>query len=126
MIVPKVHPVMKFGDALEYARSLDLVLIPYERAKGMRYTKELFASIRPGQSVGIFIGPEGGFEQAEVEQAVENGSCAGYTGKEDSENGNGGNDGTLDSDVSDGGRLKWKYIWTIRRQHGHTRRLPGW
>ena len=81
MIVPKVHPVMKFGDALEYARSLDLVLIPYERAKGMRYTKELFASIRPGQSVGIFIGPEGGFEQAEVEQAVETGAVPVTLGK---------------------------------------------
>ena len=81
MIVPKVHPVMKFGDALEYARSLDLVLIPYERAKGMRHTKELFASIRPGQSVGIFIGPEGGFEQAEVEQAVETGAVPVTLGK---------------------------------------------
>ena len=44
----------------------------------------MFASIRPGQSVGIFIGPEGGFEQAEVEQAVETGAVP-VTGKEDSE-----------------------------------------
>ena len=47
----------------------------------MRYTKELFASIRPGQSVGIFIGPEGGFEQAEVEQAVETGAVPVTLGK---------------------------------------------
>ncbi len=74
MIVPKVHPVMKFEEALEYARSMDMVLIPYELAKGMRHTKELFASIRPGQSVGIFIGPEGGFEEEEVKKAVEAGA----------------------------------------------------
>ncbi len=74
MIVPQIHPVMKFEQALEYAKSLDMVLIPYELAKGMRHTRELFAGIRPGQSVGIFIGPEGGFEEDEVRQAVEAGA----------------------------------------------------
>ena len=61
-------------EALEYARSLDMILLPYELAKGMKHTRELFASIRPGQSVGIFIGPEGGFEEEEVKKAVEAGA----------------------------------------------------
>ena len=74
MIVPQVRPVMKYEEALEYARSLDMILIPYELAKGMKHTRELFASIRPGQSVGIFIGPEGGFEEEEVKKAVEAGA----------------------------------------------------
>ena len=47
----------------------------------MERTKEIFSHIRPGQSVGIFIGPEGGFEQWEVEQAKEAGASAITLGK---------------------------------------------
>ena len=68
-LVPEVKPVMQFSEALEYAGGLDLVLIPYENYKDMRATRETLAMIRPGMKVGIFIGPEGGFEQLEVELA---------------------------------------------------------
>lgn len=74
MIVPEIHPVMNFAEALQYAKKLDLILVPYELAKGIGHTRELFASIRPGQSVGIFIGPEGGFEEEEIRQAVDAGA----------------------------------------------------
>ena len=56
------------------AEELDVVLIPYELEEGMEETKQIIAEIRPGQSVGIFIGPEGGFEKEEVEQAVKAGA----------------------------------------------------
>lgn len=68
-IIPKVHEVLTFSEALTYAQTLDVRLIPYEKASGMQATRQAVESIRPGQSVGIFIGPEGGFEEAEVEQA---------------------------------------------------------
>lgn len=71
MIVPKIHPVMRFAEALEYAKNLDIRLIPYELAEDMAHTKELLGQIQPGQSVGIFIGPEGGFSQEEVEAAIQ-------------------------------------------------------
>lgn len=70
MLVPRVHPVMSYRDALSYAAGLDVFLLPYELAKGMKDTREILRSIEPGQSIGIFIGPEGGFEEAEVESAV--------------------------------------------------------
>ena len=35
----------------------------------MQRTKEILAGIRPGMKIGIFIGPEGGFEQSEIEMA---------------------------------------------------------
>ena len=47
---------------------------PYEKAAGINATKQLIASVSFGQSVGIFIGPEGGFEEAEVEAAKEIGA----------------------------------------------------
>ena len=51
-----------------------MVLIPYELAEGMQETKEVISSIQPGQTVGIFIGPEGGFETEEVAYAMEQGA----------------------------------------------------
>lgn len=73
-LIPEVTEVLTFSRALEKAKELDVVLIPYELAKGMEEAKQLIHSIRKGQSVGIFIGPEGGFERAEVEQAMEAGA----------------------------------------------------
>ena len=74
MLIPHVHEVISFGDALKYAQSVDVLLIPYELAKGMQETKEILAGIEPGQSIGIFIGPEGGFEEKEVETAISEGA----------------------------------------------------
>lgn len=71
MIVPLIHPVMKFQEALEYAKDLDIRLIPYELAEDMTHTRELLGQIQPGQSIGIFIGPEGGFAQEEIDAAME-------------------------------------------------------
>ena len=73
MLIPNVHEVLTFKEALKYAESMDVRLIPYELAKGMQETKEILADIQPGQSIGIFIGPEGGFERGEVERAMQQG-----------------------------------------------------
>lgn len=81
MYVPEVKGVMNFSQAAAYAKSLDVILLPYELAKGMKETKEIINNIRPGQSVGIFIGPEGGFDEGEVSLAQENGAKAITLGK---------------------------------------------
>lgn len=73
MIVPEVKPVMSFAEAVKYAGLCDVKLIPYELAEGMAETKKLFSEIHPGQSVAIFIGPEGGFDEGEIALAVEAG-----------------------------------------------------
>ena len=80
-VIPEVKKVMAFKDAVQYAKSLDVLLVPYELAEGMSETKALISAIRPGQSVGFFIGPEGGFETSEVEYAIENGAKAITLGK---------------------------------------------
>ncbi len=68
-IIPVVHNVMKFSEALSYASDMDIRLIPYERAVNMEETKNLLRSAGPGQRIAVFIGPEGGFEEAEIEEA---------------------------------------------------------
>lgn len=76
LILPRVHAPMPFSRALDYAGSMDLILIPYEMAEGMQHTARILESISPGQSVAIFIGPEGGFEAEEVEAAESRGAHA--------------------------------------------------
>ena len=76
MLIPEIHEVMTYKQALEFAKQLDVKLIPYELAKGMKETREILGDIKPGQSVGIFIGPEGGFEEEEVAKALEAGAHA--------------------------------------------------
>ena len=73
-IVPTVGEVCTDAQALKMAEELDVVLIPYELAEGIEETKKIIAGIRPGQSVGVFIGPEGGFEEEEVKLAMEAGA----------------------------------------------------
>lgn len=73
-IVPEIGAAADFSEALKEAASLDVCLIPYELAKGMEHTRKVCSHIRPGQSIGIFIGPEGGFEEEEVRAAVEAGA----------------------------------------------------
>ena len=80
-VIPEVSGVMSCGKALEEAKKLEVLLIPYERAEHMAETRRVMGEIRPGQSVGIFIGPEGGFEESEVEEAVAAGAKAITLGK---------------------------------------------
>ena len=72
---------MTFQEALAFSETLDIRLIPYELADGMDGTRKILDGIRPGQSVGIFIGPEGGFEKEEVGRAVEAGAMPITLGK---------------------------------------------
>jgi 16S rRNA (uracil1498-N3)-methyltransferase len=67
--IPTVTETKSLKEALSYAKNIDCKLIPYENAEGMKKTKEIIGSINANHSVGIFIGPEGGFEESEIELA---------------------------------------------------------
>lgn len=75
MIVPEVAGVESFSGACSHMESLDIGLIPYELARGMEDTRRILNQIRPGMEIGIMIGPEGGFDVEEVNQAMEAGIC---------------------------------------------------
>ena len=72
-VIPNIANVMTIKEAFAYAEQMDVKVIPYELAEGMQETKKIIEGIKPGQSVAIFIGPEGGFEEAEVQEALERG-----------------------------------------------------
>ena len=70
--IPEVcQQVLKFKEAVAEAAELDAAIIPYEREqeRGIR----TFVKGFEGESVGIFIGPEGGFADEEIALAQENG-----------------------------------------------------
>lgn len=69
-IIPAVREPMTMKEAVIYAREMDIKLIPYELAEDMAHTKKIMEAIRPGESVAVFIGPEGGFEESEVAEAL--------------------------------------------------------
>ncbi len=68
-IIPTVSEVMTYQQAINKAKELDIALLPYECATGISRTKELIDICKEKKSIGIFIGPEGGFEVDEVEVA---------------------------------------------------------
>ena len=70
-IIPQVTGVMTFKEAIKKAAEMDVKLIPYEMAEDMSYTREVIHGILPGQSVAVFIGPEGGFAEEEIVLAKE-------------------------------------------------------
>ena len=65
-LIPSVRMPMGYADAVKLAEELDVALIPYENERGMTATRETIEAIRPGQNIGIFIGPEGGFSEREI------------------------------------------------------------
>ena len=80
-IVPLIHSVMTFQEAIAYAEQMQVKLIPYELAEGMEATREQIEQIQAGQDIAVFIGPEGGFEEKEIAGSVEKGICPITLGK---------------------------------------------
>ena len=68
-LIPEVRPVMSYALAVREAAGCDICFVPYENENGMAETRRLVSSITPGNRVAVFIGPEGGFEDDEIEAA---------------------------------------------------------
>ena len=95
MVIPQVQMPVNFAQAVEQAASMEYKLLPYENEEGMEGVRRILGELakesgsrrqktaacetgRRQQSdlpirVGIFIGPEGGFEPEEVCLAQEKG-----------------------------------------------------
>ena len=69
-IIPEIMNVCSFDTALDFAKTLDLIMVPYENKDGMKATVEALEGLKTAKSVGIFIGPEGGFEEKEIEKTL--------------------------------------------------------
>lgn len=68
-VIPEVTDVLTYKQAMQKAADMDLFLVPYENERGMAATREALDRIKPGMTIGILIGPEGGFDNREIELA---------------------------------------------------------
>jgi len=64
--IPKLIGVLTFKEALEDMKNNDLNLCPYENERTIS-VKEGLKDCR-ANTIGIFVGPEGGFEEEEIEK----------------------------------------------------------
>jgi len=80
-VIPEVSDVITYKQAMEKAGGMDLFLVPYENERGMAETREALSRMKPGMSVGILVGPEGGFEEKEIELARQAGAAVISLGK---------------------------------------------
>ncbi|MDU6629841.1 MAG: 16S rRNA (uracil(1498)-N(3))-methyltransferase [Lachnoanaerobaculum sp.] len=72
-IIPKVSGPMSIDNALEIVKDFGVKLIPYENADGIDKTRKILESMDKTKDIAVFIGPEGGFEEAEVERIKNSG-----------------------------------------------------
>lgn len=83
-IIPEVRQVRDVAEAIASVAEYDLKLLPYELAtyegagdaehtSGMQETRTLMQRAGEAKHIAVFIGPEGGFEEKEVEQAKDAG-----------------------------------------------------
>ena len=66
--IPEVHAPVSWKEALCMAAELSVTLVPYENERGLAATREQISAISTGASIGIMIGPEGGFSPEEIEE----------------------------------------------------------
>ena len=80
-IIPEVFDILSYKQAMEKAKEMDVFIVPYENKDGMKATKNALFEIKKGMSVGILIGPEGGFDEKEIEIAESVGGLTVSLGK---------------------------------------------
>lgn len=71
-IVPEVRKQLTFDEALQYAKDLDKIIVPYENSDGIEKSRQVISTLKDYSSIGIFIGPEGGFCEEEIAKLKHN------------------------------------------------------
>ena len=72
-VIPKVLKPQTIDNALEIVKDYGVKLLPYENADGIKKTKDILNSLDSKNNIAVFIGPEGGFEEAEVKKSTDSG-----------------------------------------------------
>ena len=106
-LIPEVKPVMSFKEAVEYGKSMDMLLIPYEDAKGIAHSREVVETVKDKKSLGIYIGTGRWFSGRRGFSCDESRSRTGYTWAPHFADGNGRNDITFYINVYVRRRLIW-------------------
>jgi 16S rRNA (uracil1498-N3)-methyltransferase len=71
--LPPVHSSMDFGEVLTYLRSCEWKFITHEKAHEMIAVGRRKVAAGIPETVGVLVGPEGGFTDGEIQAGVESG-----------------------------------------------------
>jgi 16S rRNA (uracil1498-N3)-methyltransferase len=78
-VIPKVDIPVNFKDAIKLSSEFDFTLIPYEKEKYLTL-RTFISNVKTGgikiKAAGLIIGPEGGFSEDEVDEAVNHGASS--------------------------------------------------
>lgn len=79
-VIPEVSEPVSFAEALADAAGTQIML-PYESAEGIASLYGFLDRIETGKGISVFIGPEGGFDPAEIQEAQRAGAVIVSLGK---------------------------------------------
>lgn len=68
-IIPEIEIPITFKEAVKQAKDYALSLIPYEK-EANNSLKQILRSVSDIKEASVFVGPEGGFTEQEIEEAV--------------------------------------------------------
>lgn len=66
-LIPKVNDIISFEELLNTLKDMDLIVVPYENAENYGIKSVINNLKREVKSVAVVIGPEGGFEESEID-----------------------------------------------------------
>jgi 16S rRNA (uracil1498-N3)-methyltransferase len=74
-LIPRINTPIEFNKLLEFLKQMSLIIVPYENAEGYGI-KKVVNNINKGsiKKLAVIVGPEGGFEESEIEDLKELGS----------------------------------------------------
>ena len=83
-IIPVIHKINTIENICKKINEYDMIIVPYEKAENMSL-KDAIESIKKmnkiNLSIGIVIGPEGGFDESEIEKLKTSGAMIITLGK---------------------------------------------
>lgn len=75
-VIPKVFDLVEFSDVINQVKAVDLFIVPYENAEnfGVKSLAKKLCNLEKVKTIGIMVGPEGGFEDIEIDKLKEAGA----------------------------------------------------
>lgn len=82
-IIPKVYEPIEFSEVINKIKDVDLFLVPYENQMefGVKSVLKSMRNHNDIKKIGIFVGPEGGFEEWEIDDLKKSGAYIVTLGK---------------------------------------------
>lgn len=70
-LIPVINTPIEFKDLIENLKKMDLIIVPYENEDGFGIKDVIPKINRNIKNIAVIIGPEGGFEESEIDKFKE-------------------------------------------------------